>query len=226
MSSIFGKLFGKKSKRKYYSQYSQDRWLYKNLFSEKRNGTFVEIGADDGVDKSNTLFFEKNLSWGGICVEPSPKRFKLLSENRECICENYAIAESEGEVEFMDISGYGKGLSGIVDRYNPEHKDRIEEEINHPDNQGYEIIQVSTMPMSSLLEKNDISHVDFCTIDTEGSELQVLKSIDFERCQFDVLLVENNYEENSVEKFLGNIGFIFEIKVGIDDVYINKKFIR
>jgi hypothetical protein len=80
------------------------------------------------------------------------------------------------------------------------------------------------MPMSSLLEKNGISHVDFCTIDTEGSELQVLKSIDFERCQFDVLLVENNYEENSVEKFLGNIGFIFEIKVGIDDVYINKKF--
>jgi FkbM family methyltransferase len=219
-----GKLFENNSKQKYYGQYLQDRWLHENVFSDIRDGIFLEVGADDGVDKSNTIFFEKELGWNGICVEPSPRRFKLLRENRSCICENYAIADSQGEVEFMDISGYGKGLSGIVDSYDPQHRDRIEREIKHPDNQGYEMVQVSTIPLATLLNKHGITHVDFCTIDTEGSELQVLKSIDFGRCQFDIILVENNYEDNSVQEFLTGAGFEFETKVGIDDVYFHKQF--
>ncbi len=224
MSSIFGKLFGKRSK--YYSQYEQDKWLHENLFSDKQNGIFVEIGADDGIDKSNTMFFEEKLAWSGMCVEPSPKRFELLRQNRSCICENYAIAETEGRAEFMDISGYGKGLSGMVDNYDPRHQDRIEQEMKNPDNRGYELIQVSTIPLSALLEKHGIFHVDFCTIDTEGSELQVLKSIDFDRFQFDVILVENNYDDESVQNFLTGVGFAFEVKVGIDDVLINREFSR
>jgi hypothetical protein len=85
---------------------------------------------------------------------------------------------------------------------------------------------VSTIPLSALLEKHGIFHVDFCTIDTEGSELQVLKSIDFDRFQFDVILVENNYDDESVQNFLTGVGFAFEVKVGIDDVLINREFSR
>ena len=62
---------------KFYSQYKQDEWLYNNHFKNKKNGTFLEIGADDGIDKSNTKFFE-DLGWVGMCIEASPKRFKLL----------------------------------------------------------------------------------------------------------------------------------------------------
>ena len=70
---------------KFYSQYKQDEWLYNNHFKNKKNGTFLEIGADDGIDKSNTKFFE-DLGWVGMCIEASPKRFKLLKNNRNCIC--------------------------------------------------------------------------------------------------------------------------------------------
>ena len=220
MRSILGKLFRRRAK--YYSQYRQDKWLHENLFLDKRSGTFVEVGADDGIDKSNTKFFEESLAWSGLCVEPSPRRFELLSKNRTCVCENYAIAATEDRVDFMDISGYGKGLSGIVDSYDPKHRDRIEEEMKNPDNRGYELIQVPTIPLSALLEKHAIYHVDFCTVDTEGSEFQVLKSIDFDRFQFDVILVENNYDDNSVRDFLTNSGFAFKAKVGIDDVFIHR----
>ena len=47
---------------KFYSQYRQDEWLYNNLFKDKKDGTFLEIGADDGIDKSNTKLFE-DLGW-------------------------------------------------------------------------------------------------------------------------------------------------------------------
>jgi len=102
-------------KHVFYSQYEQDEWLYNNFFSQ-RGGVFLEVGADDGVDKSNTLFFEKNLGWTGLCVEPSPERFSLLKANRNCFCEEVAIAEGHDTVEFMDIRGWGKGLSGILTR--------------------------------------------------------------------------------------------------------------
>ncbi|MDB4458982.1 FkbM family methyltransferase [bacterium] len=226
MSSIFGKLFETHSNKKYSSQYFQDKWLHKNVFPKKRRGTFLEIGADDGKDKSNTLFFEERKNWRGICVEPSPSRFKLLKENRNCICENYAIAATEGNVEFMDIRGYGKGLSGIVDSYAPEHRERIEKEMKHPENKGYEMVHVPTIPLRQLLKKHHIFHVDFCTIDTEGSELQVVESIDFKSCQFDVILVENNYDDNSVERALEKSGFVLKNKIGIDDVYFNTQFSR
>ena len=106
---------------KFYSQYNQDKWLYETYFKDKKNGVFLEIGADDGIDKSNTKFFEDTLNWTGMCIEPSPDRFKLLELNRQCVCENVAISNTVGSVEFLDISGWGKGLSGIVDKYDPKH---------------------------------------------------------------------------------------------------------
>lgn len=123
-------------KLKFYSQYKQDEWLYNNFFKDKENGVFLEIGADDGIDKSNTLFFEEQLGWKGMCIEPSPERFNMLKNNRKCICENYALSDEIKEVDFLDISGWGKGLSGIIEKYDNRHKIRIAEELNHPMNKG------------------------------------------------------------------------------------------
>ena len=53
------------------SQCGQDKFLVENIFKEKRNGFFVDVGAHDGVYISNTAVFEKEYSWSGICIEPS-----------------------------------------------------------------------------------------------------------------------------------------------------------
>jgi FkbM family methyltransferase len=204
---------------KFYSQYGQDKWLYSNYFKDKLDGTFLEIGADDGVDKSNTKFFEE-LGWVGMCVEPSPKRFKLLKQNRSCVCENYAISDKICEVEFMDISGWGKGLSGIVDYYSKEHKKRIENEIKHPLNGGSEIIKVKTELLSNLLDKHNLKKIDFCTIDTEGGEFEILKTIDFDKYDIKIILIENNYNETKIKEFLKNKDYTIVTRIGVDDVYI------
>lgn len=212
-----------RKKSKSYSQYKQDIICFKKYFSKLQSGTFLEIGADDGIDKSNTYLYELK-GWKGMCVEPSKKRFKLLKENRKCICENYAIAENEETKKFMDISGWGKGLSGLVDEYDELHKKRIENELKHPMNKGHEITEVNTIPLRTLLKKHGFTHINFCTIDVEGGELAVLKSIDFSSCTFDVILVENNYGNNSIEDFLAEKGFLKKDKIEIDDVFVRKSF--
>jgi len=211
------------NKIKFYSQYKQDEWLYNNFFKNKKNGVFLEIGADDGVDKSNTLFFEQYLEWQGICIEPSPKRFELLKNNRKCICENYALSDTITEVNFLDISGWGKGLSGIIENYDHRHKLRIAEEIKNPMNKGKEIIKVNTELLSNLLDKHSITKIDFCTIDTEGSEYNILKTIDFNKYQIDIILVENNYGDNRVNSLLVDNGYEKICKISIDDVYFRTK---
>jgi FkbM family methyltransferase len=202
----------------FYSQYKQDEWLFENYFKNKTNGFFLEIGADDGIDKSNTKFYEE-LGWSGICVEPSHKRFKLLTQNRKCICENYAISDSTGEVEFMDISGWGKGLSGIVEKYDIRHKIRIDRELTHPKNQGNEIIKVKTEVLSNLLQKHNVTKVDFCSIDTEGSEFDIIKTIDFNKYDFGLFLIENNYGDSRVRDFLEAKEYTFVTTLTIDEVF-------
>lgn len=165
---------------KFYSQYNQDKWLYENYFNNKEKGTFMEIGAYVGAGKSNNKFFEETQGWGGVCVEPSPTHFKLLEKNRNCICEDVAISDTVGEVGFRDISGWAKGLSGIIDKYSQQHKNRITNELRYPQNKGDEIIIVKTELLSNILDKNGITEIDLCRIETEGGEFGIVKSIDLD----------------------------------------------
>jgi len=187
----------------------------------RKDGVFLEIGAYDGIDKSNTKFYEE-LGWKGMCVEPSHKRFKLLESNRECICENYAISDKIGEVEFMDISGWGKGLSGIIENYDVRHKNRIQQELRHPQNKGTETITVRTELLSNLLDKHGITEIDFCTIDTEGGEFDIIKTIDFDRYKINIILVENNYKETNIRDHLASKGYKLVTTLTIDDVFVRE----
>jgi len=207
----------------YYSQFQQDEWLYNHFYKNKIDGVFLEIGADDGIDKSNTKFFE-DLGWSGLCIEPSPNRFSKLVNNRKCICENIAIFDKKGEIDFLDISGWGKGLSGIVESYDEQHVRRIAWELENPENKGHNTIKVNTDTLNNILEKYEIYNIDFCTIDTEGSEYEILKDFDFDRFNIDIIIVENNYGSNNVKDLLESKGYEHISKIEIDDVYkkINK----
>lgn len=211
----------KQEEPKSYSQYGQDVFCHNTFFKNKKSGFFVEMGADDGVDKSNTFLFEKK-GWNGLCIEASPKRFSLLKKNRSCICENYAIHPTARTVRFMDISGYGKGLSGIVDNYDPRHLKRINEEIKNPDNKGYDIIEVPAISINELLQKNKAYYIDFFSLDVEGGELEILKSLDMRRFTIDVFCIENNFNSTNLLYFMSEKGYLLINTIGSDEIYIRK----
>jgi len=201
-----------------YSQYGQDLYCYDLFFKTYKNGVFVEIGADDGIAKSNSLFFE-NMGWTGLCVEASPSRFGLLEKNRRCYCENVAVYDRTSRAEFLDIRGWGKGLSGIIENYDQKHIERIYREICHPDNRGWRIVDVQCMSINDLLEKYGLFEVDFCSIDTEGGELEILESLDMKRFKWDVVCVENNYRATNLPEFMKSKGFVLVGSVEIDQVF-------
>ena len=81
----------------YYSQHNQDQFLNEHIFNNKKEGVFLDIGAYDGIEGSNSYFFEKELGWKGICFEPIPKLYQRLKENRKCISINAAAWKEDTE---------------------------------------------------------------------------------------------------------------------------------
>ena len=168
---------------------------------------------------SNTFAFEQ-MGWTGICVEASPGHFELLKNNRNCICEGYAVTPTSGKtVSFMDIHGYGEGLSGIVEKYDPRHNRRIKREIKNNLNKGYDIIEVDTINVNDLLDKHNMHHIDLCSIDTEGGEFEIVESVDFAKNKIEILLVESNYGEQRFKPYLTKLGYNLVGHVGADKVY-------
>ncbi|MFN8256705.1 MAG: FkbM family methyltransferase [Bacteroidales bacterium] len=207
---------------KYYSQYRQDEFLDKKIFRNKRNGYFIEIGAYDGITYSNSYFFEKYRNWKGLCVEPVNERFEKLDKLRTCdkICA--AIDTEEGIKTFIKVDGFGEMLSGIKDTYTQEHYLRLQNDIKNHGGKLAEI-NIKTITFNSLIEKYQVKRIDLLCIDTEGNELRILKSIDFNKTLIDIILVENNYKNKEIREFLVKNNFVIIGKLGSDEVYRNKK---
>ena len=113
----------------YKSQYLQDILLDRWIFCGLTGGIFVDIGAHDGVAYSNSFVFERLRGWRGVCVEPNPAVFAQLAVNRQCTTFNCCVSDAAGTVPFLKISGYSEMLSGIVEKYEPEHRERVEREL-------------------------------------------------------------------------------------------------
>lgn len=207
---------------KYFSQDGQDKFIA-FLFNNKLDGKFVDIGAHDGLDFSNTIYLEKNLSWKGICIEPNPVIFEQLKINRNCICLNCCINDTRGTYKFLSVSGYASMLSGLIDKYDQKHLDRIDQEITEYGGKK-EILDITALPLVDIFNEYDLSEIDYCNIDVEGAEFSVLKSIDFTKIRINVFTVENNYNHNQVRKFLKLHHYKLIAILGSDEVYeLNSK---
>ena len=205
----------------FYSQCGQDKWLLENLFINKTDGVFVDIGAHDGVSFSNSYYME-NLGWSGVAVEPMAHLFEKLNQVRNCQCVNGCITQDEGQRTFRQIEGYAEMLSGLVDEYDPKHLARIEREINQHGG-SYKEFPVQCFGFNTLMTQLGIKKIDYLSIDVEGVELKVLQSMDFSKFNISVIGVENNYSDYRIPTWLKSQGFVFKSIVG-DEIYVNKNF--
>jgi FkbM family methyltransferase len=204
----------------FHSQHEQDKYLFENFFKNKKDcGFFLDIGAHDGVDISNTLFFEKELGWNGICVEPMKNRFDSLVKNRKCICINGCISDSEGEEDFVIFPEYTDMLSGLAKTFDDNIKEIVDSKIKTQNNDSSKIIKVKTFLVNKILEEHNITHIDFVSIDTEGAELSILQTIDFEKINIDYFTIENNNYDNKIKSFMKSKGYKLMEILGCDEIY-------
>lgn len=209
-----------KQENGFYSQCSQDRFIFETFFKYKKAGTFIDIGAHNGIAFSNTKFFEEQ-GWKGICIEPIPEVFRELEKNRNCICIQGCITDYEGVGQFLRVGGEPEMLSGLINNYDLRHLNRIRDEASRRTfGEEPQIINVQCYLLNSILEKNGIFHIDYLSIDTEGNELEILKSIDFNRFLIDVIDVENNFGETTTREFLKSKGYRFYTNVAHDDIFV------
>tara|TARA_R110000822_G_scaffold80158_1_gene191151 strand:+ start:356 stop:1003 length:648 start_codon:yes stop_codon:yes gene_type:complete len=168
------------------SQLEQDLKVL-DYFNNKKEGYFLEVGASDGVELSNTYLLEKSYNWTGICIEPIPKVYEKLKLNRNCLTENKAIYnESNKEVNFS-IANSHTLLSGISTHLD-QHKEKV-------DNDKEDII-VPTLTLEDLLIKHDApKFIEYMSLDTEGSEYEILKVFNFNKYKFGLIDIEHNYIE-------------------------------
>ncbi len=207
-------------KEGFYSQYGQDKWVLEKLFSDKRDGVFVDIGANDGITLSNTCLLEKR-GWTGLAIEPIPTIYEKLIKNRHCISVNGCIAEKSGKKLFRLIVGDLNMLSGLVDEYDSRHLERIKKDLESFGGE-YEDVEVNCYNLNELLEDKSIFHIDYLNIDVEGGEYKIISSIDFDRFQISAIGVENNYKDPMIPTLLMRKGFNFHSIVGDDDFYLNR----
>jgi FkbM family methyltransferase len=207
----------------FYSQDNQDRYLETNIFRGHKNGFYVDVGAHDGLSINNTLYFEKNNNWNGINIEPIKSVFDSLLQNRpNNINLNCAVCNNDGETEFLCNVGYTEMISGIKDNFDIRHLDRLQRE-NIQYGSRTEVIKVETKKLETIFDEHNISHVNYLSIDVEGAEFEVIKSINFDKVFIDVIGFENNYNDVSIPivKYLEDNGFIL-IYTTIDIFMINK----
>lgn len=203
----------------YFSQHGQDQYLEENVFKGKRNGVFVEIGAFNGLGMSNTAFFEREREWTGILFEPIPSRHAEIVKNRQCLSMQVCVSDHEGEEEFTVMEGWTEMLSGITRTYDPAHVHRINSELSEHGGTK-KTIKVASVLLDKTLAYHGMHHVDYCSIDTEGSEFQILQSIDFDKVSIYCFTVENNYSDDRVERFMKEKGYHkHEQKFGTDELY-------
>ena len=208
----------------FYSQCEQDFFLENAIFKGFKNGIFVDIGAHDGRWINNTLYFEETHNWNGINVEPIPDVYAKLIINRpRCININCAIDEFEGTSDFCLNVGYSEAISGLVSHYDERHKQRIiNEQKSHASTSNK--IMVNTMRLDKIFNAHNVKHINYLSVEVEGAEFAVLKSINYNDVFIDVIGFENNYEDTSMPiiQFLLDKGFVM-IKKYTDIFMIHTK---
>lgn len=159
------------------------------LLKEKENGNFVEFGAAYGIFCSNTHILEKEFGWKGILAEPAKIWHQRLYENRKCHISKKCVYEKSGQLVEFSEAKY-PGLSTIT---------KFASKDNHaPDRSSSEKYEVETISLNELLAENNApNYIDYISIDTEGSEYEVLKNLNFKKYRFGIMQIEhNNNEEN------------------------------
>ncbi len=167
--------------------------LYQDLFvlSEhrfKRGGFFVEVGVGNGKDISNTYLLENDFGWRGILAEPNQQLLPSIKANRQAAVDQRAVFSKSGlELDFL-VDQTQVELSTLVDF---KDKDRHARE--------GKTFKVSTVTLNDLLDQHAAPReIDYISIDTEGSELEIVQAFDFSKYRVSVFTVEHNYDHKKL----------------------------
>ena len=202
----------------FYSQQDEDKYIIQYILKEKINdGTFIEIGGCDGVLYSNTKTLEDYFGFNkGIIIEPIKQFYDKLVLNRpNCFNFNCAVSDSNNEhVEFCGIDP----CAGITSHLTSNELSK--------NNNKYNIVNKK---MKDIINETKLNYIDIFSIDVEGSELEILKSIDFNIPIFCIIIeADSDYPDKNNEfgNYLKSKGFTFKERQRGNEIWLNHNYFR
>jgi FkbM family methyltransferase len=150
-----------------YSQAGQDLWVVEKLRG-RHGGYFVDCGAHDGEQFSNSAMLEREYGWTGICIEAAKTGFEKLCKARKCKCVRAAVWSKHEMVPIRDDNMFG----GVDPVYGEPVQGRT----------LTEILDFCGAPPV----------MDYLSLDIEGCELDAIKTLDHSRYGFLTITVEHN----------------------------------
>lgn len=190
-------------------------------------GFYVDVGAADGVNGSNTKLLEENW-WDGICIEPHPANFEQLVLNRKCLCDNSLVDGEVKEVTFVmqekmcqshSLSHQGRGGSFIKELAKSGSVESLRKRL------GAQEITRKTDILVNILDKYQIPRmIHFLKLDTEGSETDIIRTFDFDKYQIWIISCEE--PTNEFKDIMQKHGFTKNIPLWHDIVFLNEQYVQ
>jgi FkbM family methyltransferase len=197
------------------AQNGEDRWL-DDFFEHKRNGFFIEVGAFDGVNLSNTYHFEQ-IGWTGVLIEPDPDKAALCRSSRPGSRTYQCAAAGSPEISEVTFFRVEAGEVYSTTRLTHDHARRI-------DQMGLasKPLSVPAKTLDSIIQEVGAPAIDFVSIDVEGAEMEVLRGFDIRRWQPTVVVVESNtkFRLPEVRDYFTSRGYAFRCSIDVNDFYL------
>jgi len=201
----------------FHGQFGEDRILA-GIFADKTRGACVEVGANDGIEGSATLYFE-SLGWDCILVEPVPELARRLRSERKAKVFDCAASSRSGEVRFQIATGahLAHAVSTIGGQ---ESAAAIRKRHGHATTE----VTVQTRTLDDMLDEAGVASIDFVTLDVEGHELEALKGFDLARWRPRVVIVEDNtlFGDWAVIGRLRGAGYVRINRTGVNDWWVRR----
>jgi len=194
------------------AQFGEDLFAFNNFFYRVTNGLILESGALDGTTVSTTHPFVSALGWHAVHIEPQPLSFARLEENRpDGLNIHAALCDLSTPLHYATHYPWPE-VGGIWEFMSDQHRSRFFT--------GMTDVEIESLPLVScslltpLLAFFNISHVNFWVLDTEGSELRILQTIDFSNLIIDAIAIEitggaDNEHGIAIRKLLKEKGFCY-----------------
>ena len=200
--------FKANSKSQKGEEFQIQQLFFKNVF----NGTFIEMGALDGILFSNTLAFERCQKWTGLLLEGNPQNYKSLVKNRPngIVVKTHAAVCKPPQTTVQFTVGGGP-VAGSTTGMSPDYVKRWGS--SNGANKG-KYVKVPCYPMQQLLHEAhlDTKVIDFWSLDVEGAELISLETVDWKRVEIHVILCELDpfdvKKNQNIRKLLRDLDYV------------------
>lgn len=205
-----------------HSQSREDRYVLERYFFDRQGGTFLEMGGLDGIAYSNSYYWERHLGWKGLLIEGSPTLYANLVRNRPyALTMNAMVCSEKRKLHWINSNNAVGGAYELMPKsFVAKWHKRLNKEKSLDD-----YPTVPCFRLDTILQKYGIVHVDVWTLDVEGAELSVLKTVNFAKFSASVIVVEYRRDSPGIEDFLTRKNkFVRVERIGNNNVYLHPMF--